>query len=64
EAIQHPVVRMLVMRKWNKFGSWWFRLQAILYTIFLVLLSYALIYGATREDPKKYDGSADKFRLF
>ena len=24
EAIQHPVVRMLVMRKWNKFGHWWF----------------------------------------
>ena len=24
KAIQHPVVRMLIMRKWNKFGHWWF----------------------------------------
>jgi hypothetical protein len=41
-----------------------FSAQAILYTVFLALLSYALIYGATREDPRKYDGSADNFRLF
>ena len=24
EAIQHPVIRMLVIRKWKKFGHWWF----------------------------------------
>ena len=32
--------------------------------MFLALLSYAFIYGATRDDPNKYDGGADYFRLF
>lgn len=64
EAIQHPVVRMLVMRKWNKFGHWWFCVQAAFYLLFLLVLSYALIYGSTREDPTQYSGKADGLRLF
>ncbi|XP_028412446.1 transient receptor potential cation channel subfamily V member 3-like [Dendronephthya gigantea] len=64
EAIQHPVIRMYVRRKWKEFAHLWFSLQAIGYVIFLALLSYALIYGATRDDPSQYDGPADNFRLF
>ncbi|RMX39951.1 hypothetical protein pdam_00021264 [Pocillopora damicornis] len=64
EAIQHPVVRMLVMRKWNTFGHWWFCVQASFYIAFLTLLSYALIYASTLEDPKQYSGRADGLRAF
>ncbi|XP_015780961.1 PREDICTED: uncharacterized protein LOC107358902 [Acropora digitifera] len=64
KAIQHPVVRMLIMRKWNKFGHWWFCLQAAFYTLFLTVLSYALIYGSTQDDPTKYSGKANGLRLF
>ena len=32
--------------------------------LFLLLLSLALVYGATRDDPSKYDGRADNFRAF
>ncbi|KXJ18103.1 Transient receptor potential cation channel subfamily V member 4 [Exaiptasia diaphana] len=64
EAIQHPVVRMLVMRKWSKFAQWWFGIQASFYLLFLILMSFALIYGSTRSDPNSYIGSADKLRAF
>ncbi|XP_028394669.1 transient receptor potential cation channel subfamily A member 1-like isoform X2 [Dendronephthya gigantea] len=64
EAITHPVVRMLVLRKWSKFGHLLFSIHACFYTLFLALLSYALVFGATRKDPNKYEGSADNFRLF
>ncbi|CAH3129417.1 unnamed protein product [Pocillopora meandrina] len=64
EAIQHPVVRMLVMRKWNTFGHWWFCVQASFYIVFLTLLSYALIYASTLEDPTQYSGRADGLRAF
>jgi hypothetical protein len=32
--------------------------------LFLAVLSFALIYGSTREDPTQYNGSADKLRAF
>ncbi|XP_020624661.1 uncharacterized protein LOC110062138 [Orbicella faveolata] len=64
EAVQHPVVRMLVSRKWNNFAHWWFCVQASFYILFLTLLSYALIHGSTVEDPNQYDGKADGLRLF
>jgi len=38
--------------------------QASFYVFFLTLLSYALIYGSTVEDPTQYDGKADGLRLF
>ncbi|XP_068675391.1 uncharacterized protein [Montipora foliosa] len=63
EAIQHPVVRMLVTRKWKKFGHWWFCVQASLYIVFLTVLSYALIYGSTQDNPKQYSGKANVLRL-
>ena len=34
----------------------------MLYLIFLAVLSYALMFGSTRDDPARYDGPADKFR--
>ncbi|XP_067038362.1 transient receptor potential cation channel subfamily V member 1-like [Acropora muricata] len=63
EAIQHPVVRLLVTRKWKLFGHWWFCVQASLYVVFLLLLSYALIYGSTQDDPMQYIDTADVVRL-
>jgi len=38
--------------------------QASFYVLFLTLLSYALIYGSTVEDPTQYNGKADGLRLF
>ena len=38
--------------------------QASFYVLFLTLLSYALIYGSTVEDPTQYSGKADGLRLF
>ncbi|KAJ7321440.1 hypothetical protein OS493_035014 [Desmophyllum pertusum] len=34
EAVQHPVVRMLVSRKWNNFAHLWFCVQASFYVLF------------------------------
>ncbi|XP_028417815.1 uncharacterized protein LOC114542475 [Dendronephthya gigantea] len=48
EAVKHPVVRMLVLRKWNEFAFNWFCFKAVLYLIFLAVLSYALMFGSTR----------------
>lgn len=62
EAMQHPVVRMLVAKKWNKFAHKLFCIKAAFYLLFFGLLSFALIYGSTRNDPTQYEGSADKFR--
>ncbi|XP_046844774.1 transient receptor potential cation channel subfamily V member 2-like isoform X2 [Xenia sp. Carnegie-2017] len=64
EAIQHPVIRMFVKKKWKNFAHRIFCIQAICYSIFLVVLSYALIYGATREHPNHYNGPWDSLRLF
>ncbi|XP_027051176.1 uncharacterized protein LOC113678493, partial [Pocillopora damicornis] len=63
-AVQHPVVRMLVSRKWNKFAHWWFCVEGSFYIVFLTLLSYALIYGSTLDDPTQYGGRANGLRLF
>jgi len=41
-----------------------FSVQASFYILFLTLLSYALIYGSTVEDPTQYNGKADGLRLF
>ncbi|XP_015761535.1 PREDICTED: uncharacterized protein LOC107340682 [Acropora digitifera] len=64
EAIQHPVVRMLVSRKWNKFAHIWFCVQAAFYVLFLTVLSFALIHGSTQDDPTQYSGKANGLRLF
>ncbi|XP_015761593.1 PREDICTED: uncharacterized protein LOC107340729 [Acropora digitifera] len=63
EAIQHPVVRMLVSRKWNEFAHDWFCVQAALYVLFLTVLSFALIHGSTQDDPTQYSGKANKLRV-
>ena len=34
-------------------------LQAGLYVIFLLFLSYSLLYGSTKPDPTQYSGGAD-----
>ena len=31
--------------------------------MFLLLLSFALLYGSTKEDPTKYQGNADGLRM-
>ena len=39
-----------------------FSLHAALYVIFLLFLSYSLIYGSTKLDPTQYMGAADTLR--
>ncbi|XP_058957049.2 transient receptor potential cation channel subfamily A member 1-like [Pocillopora verrucosa] len=62
EALQHPVVRMLVKTKWNSYGHLFLSLQAALYVIFLLFLSYSLLYASTKLDPTQYRGTADLLR--
>lgn len=38
--------------------------QASLYVVFLAVLSYALIYGSTQDDPTMYGDKANKLRFF
>jgi len=64
EALQHPVVRMLIKIKWQSYGHWFLSLQVGCYVIFLLLLSYSLMYGSTRLDPTLYKGIADSLRGF
>ncbi|CAH3135142.1 unnamed protein product [Porites lobata] len=63
ESIQHPVIRQLVKRKWKTFARFWFSVCTGLYVTFLLLLSFALFYGSTRDDPTQYHGSADHLRM-
>ncbi|XP_031558823.1 transient receptor potential cation channel subfamily V member 6-like [Actinia tenebrosa] len=62
EAIQHPVVRLLVKKKWTEYAHTWFCAAGGFYVTFLLLLSYALIHGCTRSDPTQYDGGGDWLR--
>lgn len=41
-----------------------FSIKTAFYVLFLSALSFALIYGSTRQDPTQYNGSADNFRAF
>ncbi|XP_066015274.1 transient receptor potential cation channel subfamily V member 4-like isoform X3 [Pocillopora verrucosa] len=64
EALQHPVVRMLVKAKWKSYGHFFLSLQAALYVIFLLCLSYSLLSASTTVDPTQYGGEADSLRGF
>jgi len=64
EALQHPVVRMLIKTKWQSYGHWFLSLQAGFHVIFLLLFSYSLMYGSTRLNPTLYKGAADSLRGF
>nr|XP_058966812.1 transient receptor potential cation channel subfamily A member 1-like [Pocillopora verrucosa] len=59
EALQHPVVRMLIKTKWKSYGNFFLSLQTALYVIFLLFLSYSLLYGSTKPDPTQYSSGAD-----
>ena len=43
--------------------SFFCSIQASLYVVFLLLLSYALIYGSTQDDPMQYRDTANVVRL-
>lgn len=38
-------------------------MQASLYVVFLAVLSFALIYGSTQDDPTQYSGKANGLRM-
>ncbi|KAJ7321417.1 hypothetical protein OS493_034990, partial [Desmophyllum pertusum] len=44
-------------------GHFWFSVLTGLYLMFLLLLSFALLYGSTKEDPTQYHGNADGLRM-
>lgn len=62
DALQHPVVRMLIKTKWQSYGHWFLCLQGMCYVIFLLALSYSLIFGSIRAEPTHYKGAADVVR--
>ncbi|XP_031558821.1 transient receptor potential cation channel subfamily A member 1-like [Actinia tenebrosa] len=62
DAVRHPVVRMLIQSKWQAYGKRLLSIQAIIYMIFLLVLSFALIHGSTRKNPNEYSEGADMFR--
>ena len=61
-----PVTHLLSVFFFNLFYFifFFYRLQAGFYVIFLLLLSYSLMYGSTRLDPTNYKGIADSLRGF
>ncbi|XP_022810658.1 uncharacterized protein LOC111347709, partial [Stylophora pistillata] len=64
EALQHPVVRMLIKTKWRSYGHFFLSLQAALLCIFLLFMSYSLLHASTRWDPTQYSGALDSLRGF
>ncbi|CAH3129392.1 unnamed protein product [Pocillopora meandrina] len=64
EALQHPVVRMLIKAKWKSYGHFFLSLQAVLYCIFLLCMSYSLLHASTKLDPTHYSGALDSLRRF
>nr|XP_058942650.1 uncharacterized protein LOC131770949 [Pocillopora verrucosa] len=64
EALQHPVVRMLIKTKWKSYGHLCLSIQAALYCIFLLCMSYSLLHASTKLDPTHYSGALDSLRGF
>ncbi|PFX13155.1 hypothetical protein AWC38_SpisGene22794 [Stylophora pistillata] len=64
EALQHPVVRMLIKTKWKNYGHLFLSLQAAFYVIFLFFLSCSLLHASTRKDATQYYDAADSLRGF
>nr|XP_058942651.1 uncharacterized protein LOC131770950 [Pocillopora verrucosa] len=59
EALQHPVVRMLIKTKWKSYGHFFLSLQVALFCIFLLCMSYSLLHASTKVDPTHYSGALD-----
>ncbi|PFX12861.1 Transient receptor potential cation channel subfamily A member 1 [Stylophora pistillata] len=64
EALQHPVVRMLIKTKWRSYGHFFLSLQAALFCIFLLLMSFSLLHASTKLEPTQYSGAMDSLRGF
>ncbi|CAH3129400.1 unnamed protein product, partial [Pocillopora meandrina] len=64
EALQHPVVRMLIKTKWKSYGHLFLSLQVALFCIFLLCMSYSLLHASTKVDPTHYSGALDSLRGF
>lgn len=64
DALQHPVVRMLIKTKWKSYGRRFLSIQAMCYVIFLLALSFSLISGSMKADPTQYKGAAEFLRGF
>lgn len=62
DAISHPVIRMLVNRKWEKFGRSKIRLHFLQYVTFLIIMGIALFADTGSHDHRKYTTSLDYFR--
>jgi len=63
-AIQHPVIRKLADTKWSNYGALRITLYALLYLVFLIVLSLALLGAVHSSDPTKYETTKDKVRAF
>nr|XP_058944307.1 uncharacterized protein LOC131772436 [Pocillopora verrucosa] len=64
EALQHPVVRMLIKTKWKSYGHLCLSLQVALFCIFLLFMSYSLLEASIRLEPRQYNDVLDSLRGF
>ncbi|XP_022779717.1 uncharacterized protein LOC111321174, partial [Stylophora pistillata] len=62
EALQHPVVRMLIKTKWRSYGHLFLSLQAAFLCIFLLCMSFSLLHASIRLDSTRYSGVLDSLR--
>ncbi|XP_052711006.1 uncharacterized protein LOC128185454 [Crassostrea angulata] len=56
--VNHDVVRLLIMRKWEKYARSRFLFKALLNLITLVTITFSAIVASTAQDPTLYNNSA------
>lgn len=64
DAIRHPVVRLLVRRKWDAYGHGYMKGLFLQYVIFLALMSLAFFLHTKTNSPLTYESKTDHFRMF
>nr|XP_034331697.1 uncharacterized protein LOC117690957 [Crassostrea gigas] len=56
--VNHDVVRLLIMRKWEKYARCRFLFKSLLNLITLMTITFSAIVASTTQDPTVYDNSA------
>ena len=62
--LSSPATNFSLLKDITSLIYFFYSLQTGFYVIFLLLLSYSLMYGSTRLDPTLYKGAADSLRGF
>eukprot|EP00117_Sycon_ciliatum_P006748 scpid21439/ scgid3916/ Transient receptor potential cation channel subfamily A member 1; Ankyrin-like with transmembrane domains protein 1; Transformation-sensitive protein p120 len=61
-AVYHNVVRILLWHKWKQFVSRKYWMQAAVFSLYVVVMSMALIFAGDAVDPTQYRSALDIFR--